>query len=1002
MAHLELFLLGAPRVVLDGAPVTFDTRKAVALLAYLAVTGQPQQRDTLAALLWPDADQPHARGALRRTLSVLHAALQRSPLLRIEREQVELRSEPLPAAESTPGTEQGKGRPNDQTGAYCDARAFMRLARGCAQHAAGGGRDQQCAACQEQLACAAAVYQDHFMAGFSLRDSANYDDWQFFQGEELRRTLTQVLETLVAWHSARHAWEPAIDYARRRLSLDTLHEPAHRQLMLLYAWAGQRAAALRQYQECQRILDTELGVPPLAETAQLYAAILNHQPPSPPAVQEVAVAAAAQQEDAPWGRGHIHLAAPADPPLIGRNNQWEALLAAYAGVGTHGHLVVIEGEEGAGKTKLSQAFAAYVRSTGAAAAGGVCYAGEETLAFAPIELLLRQLLEDPRARGRLGEIEPAWRQALQRLLPELPPDPNDLSKHDLGGSQSHFLEGLTRSLGGLLANAQPGLLLLDDLQFADSATLDLLAYMVRRLQTVPLLVIATWCTGSVPPYHRLRQMAAEAARRQAATLLTLPPLDVGAIGDLLAADVAERLPAGTDLVGLTRRLHVETRGLPLFVVEYLDLLRNGALDPRAAEWPAPQGVRQFLHARLAGLSETAQQVISTAAVIGHSFATEAVVAASGRSEDEAVCALEELLARRLILEQGTDSFDFAHAQLRGIVYGEISQVRRRLLHRRVADILAAGARRSRIGPAGIAAALAYHYELGGALDKASHWAVTAGEHARQVYANREAIRHYEKALALGAEDVCAIYLHLGDLHTLQGEYSQALERYLQARQACRAASGEAEGEIEHRLGRLHHRLGDAAQAVCHFAAALERLPSDATQCRALVLVDWSLAAYGMHRLDDAVRLAGEALQQVQGDGALPIQARAYDILSLVARKHNDLPAAIAHGERSLAAARRRNDPSAEMAALNSLALAHAANAATGEAILLLQAALALGMRLGDRHREAALRNNLADLYHASGQPHAAMHELKQAVAIFAEVGAEAGADNAEIWMLSEW
>ncbi len=274
MAHLELLLLGAPRVVLDGVPVTFDTRKAIALLAYLAVTGQPQQRDALAALLWPDADQPHARGALRRTLSVLHASLKRTPLLRIEREQVELR---------------------DETGAYCDARAFMHLARGCAEHAAGGVQAQSCAGCREQLERAAAIYQDHFMAGFSLRDSANYDDWQFFQGEELRRTLTQVLETLAACHSARHAWEPAIDHARRRLSLDTLHEPAHRQLMLLYAWSGQRAAAVRQYQECQRILDTELGVPPLAETAQLYEAILNHRPPSPPAVQAVFEAAASQR-----------------------------------------------------------------------------------------------------------------------------------------------------------------------------------------------------------------------------------------------------------------------------------------------------------------------------------------------------------------------------------------------------------------------------------------------------------------------------------------------------------------------------------------------------------------------------------------------------------------------------------------------------------------------------------------------------------------------------------
>ena len=285
-------------------------------------------------------------------------------------------------------------------------------------------------------------------------------------------------------------WQQAIDYARRRLALDTLHEPAHRQLMLLYAWSNQRAAALRQYQECQRILDAELGVPPLAETAQLYDAILNHRPPLPPGIQATAEPHSPPSPPIP--------AIPVAPPLIGRDSQWEALLAAYRGVGTRGHLVVIEGEEGAGKTKLGQTFAAHVRSMGAVAACGICYAGEETLAFAPVEQMLRQILEEPGVRSRLAGIDPTWRQALQRLLPELPPDPAYPAVPDVPGSQSHFLEGLTRSLADLLNSSQPGLLLLDDLQFADSATLDLLAYMVRRLQAVPLLLIATWGSGNVP------------------------------------------------------------------------------------------------------------------------------------------------------------------------------------------------------------------------------------------------------------------------------------------------------------------------------------------------------------------------------------------------------------------------------------------------------------------------------------------------------------------------
>ena len=117
MAELSLILLGAPRVLFGGAPVAFDTRKAIALLAYLAVTGQPQQRDALAALLWPDADQTRARGALRRTLSVVYAALGRTPYLRIEREQVALDL--------------------DAPGFTCDVRSFVQLAAGCVSHAAG-------------------------------------------------------------------------------------------------------------------------------------------------------------------------------------------------------------------------------------------------------------------------------------------------------------------------------------------------------------------------------------------------------------------------------------------------------------------------------------------------------------------------------------------------------------------------------------------------------------------------------------------------------------------------------------------------------------------------------------------------------------------------------------------------------------------------------------------------------------------------------------------------
>ncbi len=120
------------------------------------------------------------------------------------------------------------------------------------------------------------------MAGFSLRDSANFDDWQFFQADSLRSELAKALEQLAHCHTIQNNFEAAITYARRWLALDRLHEPAHRYLMQLYAWAGQRAAAIRQYRECVQVLEQELGVSPLESTTQLYQLIKENQIPSPP------------------------------------------------------------------------------------------------------------------------------------------------------------------------------------------------------------------------------------------------------------------------------------------------------------------------------------------------------------------------------------------------------------------------------------------------------------------------------------------------------------------------------------------------------------------------------------------------------------------------------------------------------------------------------------------------------------------------------------------------
>jgi DNA-binding SARP family transcriptional activator len=235
--RLRIMLLGAPRNEVGGEPIEVDTRKAIALLAYLAVTQRRHTRDALAGLLWPEYGQSRARAALRRTLSSLGRA-RAEGWLEADREGVDLN--------------------RDET--WVDVHRFHDLLADCRTH--GHPEPDVCPRCLPPLSEAVALYRDDFLAGFALRDSAAFDDWQFFQAEELRRELAGALERLSHGHGANGEWEPAVSYARRWVALDPLHEPAHRWLMQLYAWAGQRASALRQYRECVRILEGELGVSP--------------------------------------------------------------------------------------------------------------------------------------------------------------------------------------------------------------------------------------------------------------------------------------------------------------------------------------------------------------------------------------------------------------------------------------------------------------------------------------------------------------------------------------------------------------------------------------------------------------------------------------------------------------------------------------------------------------------------------------------------------------------
>lgn len=245
MSKLKIYLLGPPRVFRDNTQISFDRRKAHALLAYLALTRGSHSRDVLAALLWPEAESSRAHASLNNHLWVLRNGGM-SEWLQAGPQYVELRFDPR---------------------LWLDVAEFRARLQGST--AGGAGSATIDAHRLRLLTGAVEIYRERFLAGFGLRDSFSFDDWQMRQEEELRTELAGALERLVCHHRGRRRYDKAITYARRLTDLDPLNEPWQRLLAASHVDAGQRAAALSQLAKSERLLQEELGLAPARETIQL-------------------------------------------------------------------------------------------------------------------------------------------------------------------------------------------------------------------------------------------------------------------------------------------------------------------------------------------------------------------------------------------------------------------------------------------------------------------------------------------------------------------------------------------------------------------------------------------------------------------------------------------------------------------------------------------------------------------------------------------------------------
>ncbi|GAB4533400.1 MAG: hypothetical protein Kow0063_15290 [Anaerolineae bacterium] len=809
MSQLSLFLLGPPRLELDGKPLDISRRKAVALLAYLAVTGRGHARDVLATLLWPEHDQSRARAALRRTLSTLNRALG-GRWLEADRETVEL---------------------NRNAGFWLDVDAFHKKLAQADNH--GHPETEFCADCLSALTGAAELYLDDFMAGFTLRDSPEFDDWQFFQADHLRRELARVLEGLVCAHCAQGNYRAALDYARRWLRLDPLHEETHRQLMRLYAWAGQRPAALRQYQECARILKDELGISPSEETSALFERIqageLSREAAGPWAkgAEEMVsepTEAAASPSSLPSPAARLHspsgalplppfLATPPPPrppaPFVAREQELAQLSAcldkALAG---GGHAAFIAGEAGSGKTALVHEFARRAQEAipDLIVAVGNCNAytglGDPYLPFREILGLLTGDIETRWTQGtitwenarrlwalqalslqtlvqvgpdlldslvprsalaartaRLASVDAGRTDYLEQMIQRQSPGARatDVAQSDLFEQYSHVLAAL--------AGEHPLLLVVDDAQWADTASINLLFHLSRRLGGTRILLVVTYrpddvALGRHGERHPLEPVLNELKRTYGDVWIDLDPAMGRRFIDALLDTHPNRLGES-----FRAALHRQTEGHPLFTIELLramqergDLVRDA--EGRWVEGPEldwgrlPARIEAVIEERVNRLEAGLRNILAVASVEGETFTAQVIARVQGLDERPMLSALSQELERRhhLVQARGEIQVDhkflsryrFTHTLFQQYLYNAFSPGERRLLHAEIANALEELYQEENEA---ITVQLARHYAEAGRVDQAIGYLLRAGDRARDVYAYREAIDFYEQALA---------------------------------------------------------------------------------------------------------------------------------------------------------------------------------------------------------------------------------------------------------------
>jgi DNA-binding SARP family transcriptional activator/biotin operon repressor len=983
MGRLEVRLLGGFSLSRDGRPLEqLPLRAARSLVAFLVLNrDRAHTRDLLAGMFWPDFDEPRARRRLSQALWQAQGVLGEDD-----------------GAQYLVGTADTI-RFDPEREVWLDVADFEERLAALVE---APPHERDLASIRELVT----LYTGDLLAGF-------YDDWLLPHQDRVRHGFLSALRMGVELAMAKGDHDAALALARRLVQEDPLDEEAHRNVMRAAVLIGRHNEAVRQFEECRRLLDEELNSAPSAETIALYEAIQADR-------QEDVRPASSPGETTLFEE-------VGKTPFVGRETERSRIAQLLdAALDRRGAVALIEGESGVGKTRLLVEAADDARWRGMDVLWGRS-APSGGRPFAPLAEALAAIT-GLRARQLASRIEAPWRDVLRPLAPDLSVGSvraAPTARH--GEDRQRMREAITAAFHGM-AELTPTLVVLEDVHWADDDTVQALAHLAEQVAGHRVLVAVSYRHGEARDREDVWQLLRDLDRLEHCERVSLAPYSPAQTEELIRRSLGLVEVAGE----FSERLHRDTGGIPLLIVETLRALYErddlGEAEAPAEAAPAARDrlpvtptVHALIRHRLDGLDASSRETLELIAIHDGDLLLEEVVTASTPADDAALHAVDDLLRRRLLIGSA-GAYQVEHELMRRVVYDDLPLPRRLDLHRRIALAI------ERHRPEAVEL-LAHHFATARMPDRAADYLERAAERALAVHAYDTAARHFERAsvtlaeIAAPGERQFAVAARLEEVLDVLGRRDEqehalaVMERHageaersdVHRRRAWWLAHQDRFAEAEERAGLaldIARTLGDGGRAVAalttagmiacfggravegvrlleeaaEFDGADRRQEADARNALGQNLIDLQRFGEAESQLLSALGLY-EALGDARG------QAEVLGMLGTLRMERGDPEGAETSFRRAIDLSRRIGYRHGEAVCRMNLAILHVITNRLGDALASFDAAADAYRAMGNRRGLALVQSNTAWLWFALlGDNAKARALVRGSMATYEEIG----------------